>query len=106
MPENPAQRPLVSPHLTVDSTESMVLMHCSRFFLNDLEPEKESDTWESTIIFLSSSFMYIAVAVSFSKGPPFRKPIYTNGRSPSRMKSCFVVVVFYLVSGRIYIYIE
>ncbi|KAL8587281.1 hypothetical protein ACOMHN_045528 [Nucella lapillus] len=48
------------------------------FYLNDLEPAKESDTWESTIIFLASSFMYIAVAVSFSKGPPFRKPIYTN----------------------------
>ncbi|XP_076451738.1 polyamine-transporting ATPase 13A3-like isoform X2 [Babylonia areolata] len=48
------------------------------FYQNDLEPDKETDTWESTIIFLSSSFMYIAVAVSFSKGPPFRKPIYTN----------------------------
>ena len=81
-------------------------MHCSRFFLNDLEPEKESDTWESTIIFLSSSFMYIAVAVSFSKGPPFRKPIYTNGRSPSCIKSCFVVVFTWFLEEEFDVYIE
>ncbi|KAK6177645.1 hypothetical protein SNE40_015705 [Patella caerulea] len=34
--------------------------------------------WESTVVFLVSSYMYIAVAFSFSKGPPFRKPIYAN----------------------------
>ncbi|ESO89928.1 hypothetical protein LOTGIDRAFT_124151, partial [Lottia gigantea] len=37
-------------------------------------------SWESTIIFIVSSYMYIAVAFSFSKGPPFRKPIYTNSK--------------------------
>jgi hypothetical protein len=44
-----------------------------------LEPQSETDTWPSTIIFLSSTFFYISIAISFSKGPPFRKPIYTNG---------------------------
>ncbi|CAL1544453.1 unnamed protein product [Lymnaea stagnalis] len=39
---------------------------------------EESKSWESTTIFLVSSFMYIAVAFTYSKGPPFRKPIYTN----------------------------
>ncbi|XP_067658890.1 polyamine-transporting ATPase 13A3-like isoform X3 [Haliotis asinina] len=41
----------------------------------DLENVK---SWESTVIFLVSSYMYISVAFCFSKGPPFRKPIYTN----------------------------
>ncbi|XP_041377878.1 probable cation-transporting ATPase 13A3 [Gigantopelta aegis] len=36
------------------------------------------NSWESTVIFLVSSYMYVAVAFCFSKGPPFRKPIWTN----------------------------
>ncbi|BFZ23491.1 hypothetical protein BsWGS_26528 [Bradybaena similaris] len=43
---------------------------------DSLKPEVQ--TWDSTVIFLLSSFMYIAVAFTFSKGPPFRKPVYTN----------------------------
>ncbi|XP_012945191.1 probable cation-transporting ATPase 13A3 [Aplysia californica] len=39
---------------------------------------EETMTWESTVMFLLSSFMYISVAFTFSRGPPFRKPIYTN----------------------------
>ncbi|XP_071146695.1 polyamine-transporting ATPase 13A3-like isoform X2 [Mytilus edulis] len=36
------------------------------------------DSWETTTIFLISSYQYITVAFCFSQGPPFRKPIYTN----------------------------
>ncbi|CAC5383954.1 Probable cation-transporting ATPase 13A3,Cation-transporting ATPase 13A2,Cation-transporting ATPase catp-5 [Mytilus coruscus] len=42
---------------------------------------KEADnveSWETTTIFLISSYQYITVAFCFSQGPPFRKPIYTN----------------------------
>ena len=37
------------------------------------------DSWETTTVFVISSFQYIAVAFCFSQGPPFRKAIYTNG---------------------------
>ncbi|XP_052083585.1 polyamine-transporting ATPase 13A3-like, partial [Mytilus californianus] len=36
------------------------------------------ESWETTTIFLISSYQYITVAFCFSQGPPFRKPIYTN----------------------------
>ncbi|XP_077998098.1 polyamine-transporting ATPase 13A3-like isoform X2 [Glandiceps talaboti] len=34
--------------------------------------------YESTMIFYVAAFQYIIVAFLFSKGPPFRKPLYTN----------------------------
>ena len=34
---------------------------------------------ENTAIFQASIYLYVSLAVSFSRGPPFRKPVYTNG---------------------------
>ena len=34
---------------------------------------------ENTVIFTSSIFQYIILVMAFSKGAPYRKPIYTNG---------------------------
>ncbi|KAK3105212.1 hypothetical protein FSP39_019931 [Pinctada imbricata] len=34
--------------------------------------------WETTVVFLVSTYQYIASAFVFSRGPPFREPIYKN----------------------------
>ncbi len=35
--------------------------------------------WETTTIFSVSSFQYLILAAAFSRGLPFRSPLYTNG---------------------------
>ena len=37
------------------------------------------DSDETTALFYLSCFMYIGLAVAFSVGRPYRKPLYTNG---------------------------
>ncbi|KAJ7287425.1 Ca-transporting ATPase [Mycena rebaudengoi] len=39
----------------------------------------ESQNYENSTLFLLSCFQYVLVAAVFSIGPPYRKPIWTNG---------------------------
>lgn len=39
----------------------------------------QSTNYENSVLFLISCFQYILVAAVFSIGPPYRKPMWTNG---------------------------
>ncbi|KAH8828068.1 P-type ATPase [Flagelloscypha sp. PMI_526] len=58
----------------------------------------ESLNWENSSLFLISCFQYILVAAVFSIGPPYRKPMWTNGWLMASLCALTLVNVLVLLS--------
>ena len=62
----------------------------------------EAQNYENSVLFLVSCFQYILVAAVFSIGPPYRKPMWTNGIYSSllflRHRSDTSILVLLMVS--------
>lgn len=57
-------------------------------------PDNNSDklnpkNFENSALFLVSCFQYILVAAVFSIGPPYRKPMWTNGNASQPLQFLF-----------------
>lgn len=48
---------------------------------NDDDDDETILCWENTVLFLISCYQYLILGVVYSKGLPYRKPIYTNGNA-------------------------
>lgn len=44
--------------------------------------------WENTVVFLISCYQYLILGVVYSKGLPYRQPIYKNGKLTINDSSC------------------
>ena len=51
----------------------IILINKNYFFFQDIVID-----YDTTVIFTVSCFQYLSLATVFSKGPPYRKPFYTN----------------------------
>ncbi|RCI06202.1 hypothetical protein CU098_003218, partial [Rhizopus stolonifer] len=68
------------------------------------DPDGENITcFENTVLFLVSSFQYIFVAVVFSVGPPYRKPLWTNQRLIATLFVLVVLTCWFVLSPPDYV---
>ncbi|KAF9425963.1 hypothetical protein BGZ94_007068 [Podila epigama] len=70
----------------------MIIRHQPWYTPPDYDPaEKNIECFENTALFLLSCFQYLLVAIVFSVGPPFRKPMVTN--RPFVLITAFLVIL-------------
>lgn len=72
----------VSTSIPIDATPTSIdYSHCpslANVLHYDFTEDDYPKTYESTTLFLLSSFMYMSVSVAFSRGKPFRTSFYKN----------------------------
>ncbi len=75
----------------------------------EIDPDKlDIVSYENTALFLISSFQYIIVAAIFCVGPPYRKPLHTNGWLVAVLValSAFSVFTLFTTSGPVFDLLE
>lgn len=70
--------------------------------------ELETQNYENTALFLVSSFQYVFVAATFSVGPPYRKPMFSNPLLVACLAilGAFSTYVLFVTSGPVFRLLE
>lgn len=65
--------------------------------LTVVESEENVLSWENTVVFVTSCFQYLILGAVYSKGRPYRQPLYTNCKKfQSNLKKKKSVIKFSL----------
>lgn len=48
--------------------------------VNDDDDDEQTLCWENTVLFLVSCYQYLILGIVYSKGLPYRQPVFTNGK--------------------------
>jgi cation-transporting P-type ATPase 13A2 len=85
-------------HIIINSSFQFVMYFYIRtqawYSPPDYDPDGENiECFENTVLFLLSCYQYILVAVVFSVGPPYRQPVWSNGKnSRCIIQDCYSIM--------------